>query len=485
MSTTSPLHQPGSDDLQKIARLGDGVMYFTLFGQAAASLAIGQEFGAVGLALACSLVFLALGSCAFLGARGTTLSRVALTACNVAFVALHIQLGRGTLEFHFGVFVLLGLLLVYRDWRPLVFAAGLFAVHHVLFDRLQAFGMDVYCTPEPNLLKTFMHAAYVVVQTGIEIYLAIGLRQAAVEASELAGIVRHVDRGDRLCLDVSGVPATQPTSQVLKAALAKMESAMADVAMAAATIETSTAEIATGNLDLSQRTEEQASNLQQTAASMSRLSGTVKDTSDTAGQANQLASSSSAAATGGGEVMGQVVSTMADISASSRRIADIISVIDGIAFQTNILALNAAVEAARAGEQGRGFAVVASEVRSLAQRSASAAKEIKSLIDDSVGRVDAGSRLVGAAGESMVDIVRQARHVSELIHEISSATSRQTEGIGEIGQAVTQLDQMTQQNSALVEESAAAAESLKHQAVQLNAVVSRFLLGAKHASFAS
>jgi methyl-accepting chemotaxis protein len=203
-------------------------------------------------------------------------------------------------------------------------------------------------------LKTLMHAICVVAQTGIEIYLAIGLRQAAVEAAELATIVRYVDRGDRLCLDVSGVTATAPTSSMLKDAIIKMESAMADVSAAAATIETATSEIASGNLDLSERTEEQASNLQQTSASMDRLTSTVKNTAETAGQANVLASSSSTAATSGGDVMGKVVSTMADISQSSKRIADIIAVIDGIAFQTNILALNAAVEAARAGEQGRG-----------------------------------------------------------------------------------------------------------------------------------
>ena len=244
-------------------------------------------------------------------------------------------------------------------------------------------------------------------------------------------------------------------------------------------IATGSSQIAAGNADLSQRTEEQASNLQQTAASMEELTATVKHNADTARAATQIASSASAAAAQGGRVVGQVVSTMEEISQSSRKIVDIIGVIDGIAFQTNILALNAAVEAARAGEQGRGFAVVASEVRSLAQRSAEAAKEIKSLIGASVAKVESGASLVDEAGKSMAEIVTQVTRVNDLIGEISSASTEQSTGIGQIGDAVNQLDQVTQQNAALVEESAAAAESLKVQAAQLAQVVSVFRLGAE------
>ena len=246
-------------------------------------------------------------------------------------------------------------------------------------------------------------------------------------------------------------------------------------------IATGSSQIAAGNTDLSQRTEEQASNLQQTAASMEELTATVKQNADTARAATQIASSATAAAAEGGRVVGQVVSTMEEITQSSRKIVDIIGVIDGIAFQTNILALNAAVEAARAGEQGRGFAVVASEVRSLAQRSAEAAKEIKSLIGASVEKVESGSQLVDAAGKSMSEIVTQVTRVNDLIGEISSASTEQSTGIGQIGDAVNQLDQVTQQNAALVEESAAAAESLKVQAAQLAQVVSVFRLSAHDA----
>jgi methyl-accepting chemotaxis protein len=239
---------------------------------------------------------------------------------------------------------------------------------------------------------------------------------------------------------------------------------------------TGSTQIATGNADLSQRTEEQAANLQQTVASMEQLASTVKNSADTARSANQLATAASATATKGGEVVAQVVSTMEGITQSSRKIGDIIGVIDGIAFQTNILALNAAVEAARAGEQGRGFAVVASEVRMLAQRSADAAKEIKSLINQSVEQVEAGSHLVQSAGTTMEYIVTQVKRVTDLIGEISMATHEQTQGIEQITSAAGQLDQVTQQNAALVEESAAAAGSLQQQAGHLAHMVSVFKL---------
>ncbi|GKT16926.1 methyl-accepting chemotaxis protein [Acidovorax sp. SUPP2522] len=235
-------------------------------------------------------------------------------------------------------------------------------------------------------------------------------------------------------------------------------------------------QIAQGNADLSQRTEEQASSLEETAASMEELGSTVQHNADSAQQANQLARSASGVAVRGGEVVGQVVQTMKGINDSSRRIADIISVIDSIAFQTNILALNAAVEAARAGEQGRGFAVVASEVRSLAGRSADAAKEIKALITDSVERVERGTALVDEAGTTMSEIVSSIQRVSDIVSEISAATAEQSSGVSQVGEAVSQMDQVTQQNAALVEESAAAAESLKAQAQQLVDTVAVFRL---------
>jgi methyl-accepting chemotaxis protein len=241
-------------------------------------------------------------------------------------------------------------------------------------------------------------------------------------------------------------------------------------------ISTATTEIAAGNLDLSQRTEEQASSLEETAASMDELTSTVQQNTDHAKQANQLAVGASDVASKGRTVVGQVVGTMSSINESSRKIVDIISVIDGIAFQTNILALNAAVEAARAGEQGRGFAVVAAEVRNLAQRSAAAAKEIKTLIDDSVVKVDNGTKLVAQAGETMEEIVISIKRVTDIMSEISSASVEQSSGIEQVNQAISQMDEVTQQNAALVEEAAAAAQSLEDQAKSMIKVVARFKL---------
>ena len=277
-------------------------------------------------------------------------------------------------------------------------------------------------------------------------------------------------------ITVEGKDELATLVQALGAMNESLVKIVAQVRASSDSIATGSAEIATGNADLSQRTEEQASSLEETAASMEEMNATVKQNADTAQMATQLATSASGVAAKGGAVVAQVISTMEEITASSRKINDIIGVIDGIAFQTNILALNAAVEAARAGEQGRGFAVVAGEVRSLAQRSAQAAKEIKALIGQSVEKVDNGSRLVGEAGTTMDEIVSQVRRVADLIGEIGAATREQTTGISQVSEAVTQLDRVTQQNAALVEESAAAAESLKVQAHRMTEVVGVFKL---------
>ena len=313
--------------------------------------------------------------------------------------------------------------------------------------------------------------------------LALGswllVRWLRAELSAMATVARRVAQGDlTVRIEAVGHDEIASVNRALMQMVDNLRKVVGDVRQSSDSIAAGSSQIATGNADLSARTELQASNLQQTASSMEQLTATVKNNADTARQANQLAGGASAAATQGGAVVGQVVATMGEITASSRRIADIIGVIDGIAFQTNILALNAAVEAARAGEQGRGFAVVASEVRSLAQRSASAAREIKSLIDVSVEKVEAGSRLVDDAGRSMQDIVAQVRRVTELIAEISAASVQQTSGISLVSEAVTRIDQTTQQNAALVEESAAAAESLRHQAAALAQTVSVFQIDA-------
>ncbi|MEO3711479.1 methyl-accepting chemotaxis protein [Roseateles flavus] len=301
-------------------------------------------------------------------------------------------------------------------------------------------------------------------------------RQLGGEPGYAARIAQQVAAGEL------SVPITVRAGDTasLMAQLKAMQDSLADVVSKvrsnAESVATASAQIAQGNQDLSSRTEEQASALQQTAASMDQLGSTISQNADNARQANQLALGASTVAVKGGEVVGRVVETMKGINDSSKKIADIIGVIDGIAFQTNILALNAAVEAARAGEQGRGFAVVAGEVRNLAQRSAEAAKEIKSLITASVERVEQGSVLVDEAGTTMTEIVNSIRRVTDIMGEISSASAEQSSGVAQIGGAVSQMDQATQQNAALVEESAAAAESLKAQANGLVEAVAVFKL---------
>ncbi|MCP1575108.1 methyl-accepting chemotaxis protein [Herbaspirillum rubrisubalbicans] len=293
--------------------------------------------------------------------------------------------------------------------------------------------------------------------------------------NEAVSVAERVAQGD---LTVQINTASKDETGMLMHSLRSMNDSLhkivSEVRYGTDAITTASQEIASGNLDLSSRTEQQAGSLEETASAMEELTATVKQNADNARQANQLAASASDIASQGGEVVSQVVQTMEGITESSSRIADIITVIDGIAFQTNILALNAAVEAARAGEQGRGFAVVASEVRSLAQRSASAAKEIKQLIDDSVQKVGVGSELVERAGATMSEVVASVKRVTDVVAEISAASSEQSTGIEEINRAVTQMDEVTQQNAALVEQAAAAAQSLQDQAGRLSQVVSVF-----------
>jgi methyl-accepting chemotaxis protein len=295
---------------------------------------------------------------------------------------------------------------------------------------------------------------------------AVALAEA-ISAGDLTQNI-HDDRKDELGL----------LTRALSGMSTRLKAVVSEVRHGVDSVSSASVEIANGNHDLSARTEQTASNLEETAASMEQLTATVSQSADTARQANQLAGTAAQAAARGGEVVGQVVASMQQITDSSRKIADIIGTIDGIAFQTNILALNAAVEAARAGEQGRGFAVVASEVRSLAQRSAEAAKEIKTLIGASVDNVESGSAQVAQAGQSMEEIVSSVRRVSDLIGEITASSTEQRDGIAQVNQAVTHLDQMTQQNAALVEESTAAAASMRDQAQKLAEVVSMFNVGA-------
>ncbi|MCI2808806.1 methyl-accepting chemotaxis protein [Eoetvoesiella caeni] len=317
---------------------------------------------------------------------------------------------------------------------------------------------------------------------GLGVLITRGLtRQLGGEPKEVAGVAHAIADGDLTTAIDTAKARDGSVIHAMSRMQASLRQVVGSVRESSDSIATGSHQIALGNADLSQRTEEQAANITETAAAMEQLASTVKSNAEVSEQAVTLATTASTVASQGGHAVNNVVETMDGIAQASRKIVDIIAVIDGIAFQTNILALNASVEAARAGEEGRGFAVVASEVRNLAQKSAAAAKEIKTLIDDSASRVEAGSQMADAAGATMLDIVNQVKRVTDLINEIHSATTEQASGLEQINNAVTQLSDVTQQNAALVEESAAAAESLDAQAEQLVAAVGAFKLGQRRA----
>ncbi|MCX7742904.1 MAG: methyl-accepting chemotaxis protein [Tepidimonas sp.] len=477
------------DPLQPIYRRGDWVMLVALAFYAAAALPIAWVMERPGLSLTAQLGWLVVltlpGVMGFAALRGTLAARLLLATSLSGLVMLHIQVSGGMIEFHFGVFVTLALLLAYLDWRPVVWSATLFAVHHIAFDRLQAAGWGLHCLSEPNFQVILLHAAYVILQTAFEVVLVLWLARMVRDNAEVAALAHGLAGGDRVVLDVSDWQTSTPLAKDLHTMVERIAAAVSNIRMTADQIRGTADEIAGGTHDLNHRTESAATSLQQTAANLQHLTQAVQHSAQAARNANALATEAAATTRRGGDMVEQVVNTMGEIQASSQKIADILGVIDGIAFQTNILALNAAVEAARAGEAGRGFAVVAGEVRALAQRSAQAAREIKALIETSVAKVQAGSIQVQQAGQTMAEIVHAIQRVAASIGEITTTAQEQSEGITQVSTALGDLDRTTQQNAAMVEQSAAAAEALRAQAQRLIDIIAVFQLSASDARSAA
>ena len=368
-------------------------------------------------------------------------SRMAVGIACMGFCALHIHQAMGMIELHFGIFVLLALLVVYQDWRVIVAAAAFVAVHHLLFNFLQQAGFGTMCLSRPSLPVIIVHALYVVVETAALCHFALSFaRQRRQTEADRRSLQDGFDRMHRTVTEAHvGLDAISNAAHA----------------------------IASGNQDLSARTEQQAAELLRTVGTVQQLAQAVRRNAADAHAATELVSSASQVAVQGGAMVAQVVSTMGAIHDSARRIHDIIGVIDGIAFQTNILALNAAVDAARAGEQGRGFAVVAAEVRSLAQRSAAASQEIRQLIGDSVGKAEQGNQLADATGQVMEKLVGSVQQVAGLMQGITAGSRAQSDGIEQLSGAVSGMDRVTQQNAALVQQAASASASMLEHARRL------------------
>lgn len=464
--------------LQKNYRDADRLMLWILWGLFVMSLALSGLHDTMKWALLIGLPAVLLPTALIIMASGARVTRLVVAAMLMVMAGLHIHQAAGMTELHFGIFVLLAFLLCYRDWSVILTAATVIAVHHLSFDYLQELGWGVLCLTKPGFGMVLIHAAYVVAESAVLSYLAVLLHREALQAAELRSTVSGLTGNGSGSIDLSMVHevATSESGIALHGAVRILSTAMGEVQTGMDTMVAVSGEIADGNYNLSLQTSHQAKALANTAASMLELTTTVKDNAENARQANQLAGSATRVAVKGGAVVARVVHTMGSINESARKIVDIIDVIDGIAFQTNILALNAAVEAARAGEQGRGFAVVAAEVRNLAQRSAAAAREIKTLISDSVEKVEAGSKLVSEAGMTMDEIGASVKSVTDIIAAISAASVEQSNGIEQVNRVIGEVEEMTRQNAALVEDASTAAAAMQQQAGQVASAIAMFTI---------
>lgn len=454
----------------------DKLLTVILWAMFALSLALGSVNHTYSWALTVGLGTVLTATVLTFYRAGKLETRVANTAALVVMCALQIHQGMGREELHFGIFVALAFLLCYRDWKMIVFGAGLVAVHHFLFNWLQELGYGVVCLTQPSFKVVLIHAGYVVAETVVLCYLALILQREAVQSAELKETIAAI-RQDEKKINLSTTSrAHSDSGRALQDVVVLMSKAISQVQSTAFKTSDAAHQISASSSELEGTTREQNVALSTMIDEMTGLRATIQTNVGLAEDADKLALAASSVATRGGDQVSRLVDRMRSIDESSKKIAEIISVIDGIAFQTNILALNAAVEAARAGEQGRGFAVVASEVRNLAHRSSVAAKEIKGLIEASVREVSSGSALASEAGTTMADIVHSVEAVTKIISDIGQGSTEQGERAARVGNAVSSLDRSTRRNASTVEDTSGAAVMLREQAQSLAEVVSVFAL---------
>jgi methyl-accepting chemotaxis protein len=457
---------------------GDRLMVGVLWALAALSFSLAPWHGTWTGALLVGLPAASIPSLLAVAMPGALVTRLVIAAALMVFCALNIHQAYGMIELHFGIFVLLAFLLCYRDWRPIVTGALVAAIHHLSFNFFQELGYGLMCFTKTGLPIVLTHAAYVVAETAALSWFAFVLRREGIQAMELQRIVTGMSGADgRIDLSVTSRAVESVAGRDLHSMTDRLRGMMLTISRSSSAVVHAASETAGGGDELAQRTRQQQQAVAQTTESLHRLTSTVRNNVEQAREANQLVESAAAVAVKGGDVVGDVVQTMREIAQSSRKIAEITGVIDEIAFQTNLLALNAAVEAARAGEQGRGFAVVASEVRVLAQRSASAAREIKALIDASVANVTAGSQLADQAGATINDVVGNVRSITGIVADFQRAFEQQNVGIDEVNHAVSQMREVNEGNASLVDALASAANSLREQGDQLTMAVAMFALG--------